>query len=276
MEESRGPVLRVEDIRKSYSDNNVLNGVSFDVKLGDTKVIIGPSGTGKSTLLRCINHLDIPDSGKIFLNGEEVHGSKKNISKYRRQIGFVFQDFNLFDHLTALGNVMLGPIRVLNMSKEEARELARTELDRVGLQDKADLYPAQLSGGQQQRVSIARTLAMNPLLILFDEPTSALDPELIGEVLEVMRNLALSGMTMVVVTHEMGFARSVANEIIFMENGKILEQGPPNKIFYQPELERTKRFMHKISELYGREDREPQVAENQDNERRDNELEDDV
>jgi len=254
MQEYNGPVLKVEDIRKSYGDNQVLNGVSFHVNLGDTKVIIGPSGTGKSTLLRCINHLDIPDSGQIFLNGEEVHGSKKNISTYRRQIGFVFQDFNLFDHLTASGNVMLGPIRVLHMSKKEARELAYTELARVGLQGKEDLYPAQLSGGQQQRVSIARTLAMNPRLILFDEPTSALDPELIGEVLEVMRDLALSGMTMVVVTHEMGFARSVANEIIFMENGKILEQGPPQKIFYKPELERTQRFMKKISELYGDED----------------------
>jgi len=254
METNNGPVLRVENIHKSYGDNHVLNGVSFDVHLGDTKVIIGPSGTGKSTLLRCINHLDIPDSGKIYLNGEEVHGSRKDISTYRRQIGFVFQDFNLFDHLTALGNVMLGPVRVLDMDKEAARELAFVELDRVGLKDKAELYPAQLSGGQQQRVSIARTLAMNPRLILFDEPTSALDPELIGEVLGVMRDLALSGMTMVVVTHEMGFARSVANEILFMEDGKILEQGPPQQVFYKPELERTQRFMHKISELYGNED----------------------
>ena len=254
MEENREPVLRVENIHKSYGDNHVLNGVSFDVHLGDTQVIIGPSGTGKSTLLRCINHLDIPDSGKIYLNGEEVHGSRKDISTYRRQIGFVFQDFNLFDHLTALGNVMLGPVRVLDMDKEAARELAFVELDRVGLRDKAELYPAQLSGGQQQRVSIARTLAMNPRLILFDEPTSALDPELIGEVLGVMRDLALSGMTMVVVTHEMGFARSVANEIIFMEDGKILEQGSPQQVFYKPELERTQRFMHKITELYGNED----------------------
>src|SRR6056297_533651 len=253
METYDGPVLHVEDIKKSYGENKVLNGVSFDVHYGDTKVIIGPSGTGKSTLLRCINHLDRPDSGKILLSGEEVHGSNKDISTYRQQIGFVFQDFNLFDHLTALGNVMLGPVKVLKMNKHDARELGMEELKRVGLVDRADLYPAQLSGGQQQRVSIARTLAMNPKLILFDEPTSALDPELIGEVLEVMRKLALDGMTMVVVTHEMGFARSVANEIIFMENGKILEQGPPNKIFYKPDLERTRRFMHKITELYGEE-----------------------
>jgi polar amino acid transport system ATP-binding protein len=253
MERYEGPVLHVENIEKSYGDLKVLDGVSFDVHYGDTKVIIGPSGTGKSTLLRCINHLDIPDAGRVFLSGEEIHGSKKDISTYRRQIGFVFQEFNLFDHLTALGNVMLGPLKVLKMNKEDARKLGLEELKRVGLADKADLYPAQLSGGQKQRVSIARTLAMNPKLILFDEPTSALDPELIGEVLEVMRNLALSGMTMVVVTHEMGFARSVAKEIIFMENGKILEQGPPNKIFYNPELDRTRRFMHKITELYGEE-----------------------
>ncbi|MFP4178436.1 MAG: amino acid ABC transporter ATP-binding protein [Spirochaetaceae bacterium] len=253
METEKETVLEVQDIKKSYGENQVLNGVSFDIKWGETKVIIGPSGTGKSTLLRCINHLDMPDSGHIYLSGEEVHGSKKNISRFRMEIGFVFQDFNLFDHLTAAGNVMIAPVRVKGMKKQEARELALYELERVGLRDKADLYPAQLSGGQQQRVSIARTLAMNPKVILFDEPTSALDPELIGEVLEVMKDLSLSGMTMVVVTHEMGFARSVANEIIFMENGKILEQGPPNQLFYNSKLERTKKFMHKISELYGEE-----------------------
>ncbi len=250
---TREPVLHVENIKKSYGGTLVLDGVSFDIYEGETKVIIGPSGTGKSTLLRCINHLENPEEGRVFLSGEEVHGSKKNISHYRQQIGFVFQDFNLFDHLTAAGNVMIAPMRVKGMDKAEAHELAMLELKRVGLEEKADLYPAQLSGGQQQRVSIARTLAMNPKLILFDEPTSALDPELIGEVLEVMKDLALSGMTMLVITHEMGFARSVANEIIFMENGKILEQGEPNKIFYNSELERTRQFMHKISELYGEE-----------------------
>jgi polar amino acid transport system ATP-binding protein len=254
MAEEKETVLQVIGIEKSYGENKVLDGVSFDIKLGETKVIIGPSGTGKSTLLRCINHLDEPDAGQIYLSGEEVHGSKKNINYYRRQIGFVFQDFNLFDHLTALGNVMLAPMRVKGMDREKARELGILELKRVGLEEKADMYPAQLSGGQQQRVSIARTLAMSPKLILFDEPTSALDPELIGEVLEVMKYLALIGMTMVVVTHEMGFARSVANEIIFMENGKILEQGPPNQLFYNSKLERTKQFMHKITELYGSEE----------------------
>ncbi len=244
-------VLEIEDIHKKYRGQEILKGISFKVRKGETKVIIGPSGTGKSTLLRCINQLTIPDKGQIWLEGEEVTHTKKNINQFRQKMGMVFQDFNLFDHLTALGNVEIGLIRVKRMDKEEARQKAIEELKKVGLEEQANLYPAQLSGGQKQRVSIARALAMDPKVMLFDEPTSALDPELIGEVLEVIKNLAVQGMTMVLVTHEMGFARSVANEIIFMEGGKILESGPPYQLFNNPKYERTKQFLKKITELYG-------------------------
>jgi polar amino acid transport system ATP-binding protein len=244
-------VLKIEDIHKSYGKEEVLKGVSFDMKKGETKVIIGPSGTGKSTLLRCINRLTQPDKGRVWLDGVEVTDPKVNINKIRSQIGMVFQDFNLFSHLTALDNVRIGLTKVKGMKKPEATKKAMEELRRVGLADKANSYPAELSGGQQQRVSIARALAMDPKLILFDEPTSALDPELIGEVLEVMIELAKSGMTMLVVSHEMGFARAVANEIIFLEGGVILEQGPPQQLFSSPKHKRTKEFLHKITELYG-------------------------
>ncbi len=244
-------LLVVEDIHKRYGKEEVLKGVSFQLRKGETKVIIGPSGTGKSTLLRCINRLTEPDRGRVWLEGVEVTSRKVDINRIRAQIGFVFQDFNLFTHLTALDNVRLGPMRVLGMRKDQATKLAQEELARVGLADKADAFPAQLSGGQQQRVSIARALAMNPKLILFDEPTSALDPELIGEVLEVMIQLAKDGMTMIVVTHEMGFARSVADEIIFMEKGVIVEQGPPAQLFSAPKHPRTAEFLSKITELYG-------------------------
>jgi len=250
-DEANEVVLKVEEIYKSYKGKEVLKGISFEVRRGGVKVIIGPSGTGKSTLLRCLNLLTIPDKGQVYLEGEEITHAKKNIHQFRQKIGMVFQDFNLFDHLTALGNVEIGLTRVKRMNREKAREKAQEELRRVGLEEQASLYPAQLSGGQKQRVSIARTLAMDPKVILFDEPTSALDPELIGEVLEVIKNLALQGMTMVLVTHEMGFARSVANEIIFMEEGKILESGPPAQLFSNPKYERTRQFLHKISELYG-------------------------
>ena len=244
-------LLVVEDIHKRYGKEEVLKGVSFSLEKGETKVVIGPSGTGKSTLLRCINQLSPPEKGHVWLDGVEVTHPKSNINKLRAQMGFVFQDFNLFAHLTALGNVRLGPMKVKGMAKEAATKLAMEELARVGLADKADSYPAQLSGGQQQRVSIARALAMSPKLILFDEPTSALDPELIGEVLTVMINLAKEGMTMLVVSHEMGFARSVADEIIFMEHGVIVEQGPPEQLFNNPQNKRTGEFLHKITELYG-------------------------
>jgi len=252
MQKDKAIVLRVEDIHKKYGNVEVLRGVSFEIKKGETKVIIGPSGSGKSTLLRCINQLTIPEKGQVWLEGEEVTHAKKNINQFRQKIGMVFQDFNLFDHLDALRNVEIGLIKVRGMGKDEARRKAIEELKQVGLVKQADLYPAQLSGGQKQRVSIARTLAMDPSVILFDEPTSALDPELIGEVLEAIKKLALKGMTMAVVTHEMGFARSVANEIIFMEGGKIIDQGSPHKLFTNSEHERTRKFLYKITELYGR------------------------
>ncbi|MGB9758100.1 MAG: amino acid ABC transporter ATP-binding protein [Candidatus Bipolaricaulaceae bacterium] len=244
-------LLRVEDLHKRYGKEEVLKGVSFSLEKGETKVIIGPSGTGKSTLLRCINRLTEPDRGRVWLEDVEITSPKVNINRIRAQIGFVFQDFNLFTHLTALDNVRLGLIRVKGMSKKEATARAMEELARVGLADKANAYPAELSGGQQQRVSIARALAMDPKLILFDEPTSALDPELIGEVLAVMEDLAKSGMTMLVVTHEMGFARTVADEIIFMEKGVIVEQGPPEQIFSSPKHPRTAEFLRRITDLYG-------------------------
>lgn len=247
-------LLKVEDIHKRYGKEEVLKGVSFDLERGETKVIIGPSGTGKSTLLRCINQLSPPEKGRVWLDGAEITHAHAKINDLRAQIGFVFQSFNLFSHLTALRNVRIGPIKVKGMSKEDATELAMEELARVGLEDKADAYPAQLSGGQQQRVSIARAYAMRPKLILFDEPTSALDPELIGEVLEVMIRLAKGGMTMLVVTHEMGFARAVADEIIFMEHGVITEQGDPKQMFLAPKHKRTGEFLNKITELYGETD----------------------
>ncbi len=255
MSVNQAVTLKVENVHKSYSREKVLKGISFEVKKGETKVIIGPSGTGKSTLLRCVNRLTIPDAGRIWLDGIEITHPKTDINKARQSIGMVFQDFNLFSHLSALDNVRIGLIKVKKMEKREATEEAMRHLSRVGLEDKAAAYPAELSGGQQQRVSIARALAMGPKLMLFDEPTSALDPELIGEVLEVMRDLVESGMTMVVVSHEMGFARSVCNEIIFIENGVVVEQGPPEVMFENPEHQRTKEFLCKISELYGKSER---------------------
>ncbi len=252
MHEDNKIILKVEEIYKRYRKEEVLRGISFEVRKGETKVIIGPSGSGKSTLLRCINQLTIPDKGQVWLEGEEVTHTKKSINQFRQKMGMVFQDFNLFDHINALGNVEIGLIRVKGMDKNRAREKAMEELKQVGLEKQAYLYPAQLSGGQKQRVSIARALAMDPSVMLFDEPTSALDPELIGEVLEVIKKLAINGMTMVVVTHEMGFARSVANEVIFIESGRIIDQGSPYKLFTNPEHERTKKFLHKITELYGK------------------------
>jgi len=240
MQKDKDIVLRVEDIHKRYGKEEILKGISFEIKKGETKVII------------CINQLTIPDRGKIWLENEEVTHSRKDINQFRQKMGMVFQDFNLFDHLDALRNIEIGLIKVKGMRKNEARQKAIEELKQVGLEKQADLYPAQLSGGQKQRVSIARALAMDPKVILFDEPTSALDPELIGEVLEVIKKLAIGGMTMVVVTHEMGFARSVANEIIFVESGRIIDQGTPYKLFTNPDHERTRKFLCKITELYGK------------------------
>jgi polar amino acid transport system ATP-binding protein len=244
-------LVRVENIKKSFGKNTVLDGVSFNIEKGEVKVIIGPSGTGKSTLLRCINMLAPPDSGKIWLQDIELTNPKTNLHHVRQKIGMVFQHFALFKHLKAIDNVALGLVKVKGMNRSDAYAKAKIDLQKVGLEEHADKYPAQLSGGQQQRVGIARALAMDPLLMLFDEPTSALDPELIGEVLQVMQNLAKEGMTMVCVTHEMGFAKSVANEIIFMEKGHILEASSPQQMFSNPQNERTRSFLHKIAELYG-------------------------
>lgn len=251
MSEDTKTILKVENIHKSYGKESILKGISFELKKSETKVIIGPSGTGKSTLLRCINGLTKPDKGHIWLDGLDITAPGINIDNVRQEIGMVFQNFNLFTHLTALDNVRIGLIKVKKLPKKIATEKAMATLEKVGLAEKAYHYPAQLSGGQQQRVSIARALAMDPKLILFDEPTSALDPELIGEVLQVMKNLSESGMTMLVVSHEMGFARSVCDEIIFIEKGVIVEQGPPDVLFSRPKNPRTREFLHKISELYG-------------------------
>ena len=244
-------ILKVENLHKSYGKLTVLKGISFQVNQGETTVIIGPSGTGKSTLLTCINKLTPPDKGRIWLEEIEITNPDTNINIIRSSIGMVFQHFNLFTHLTVLDNVRLGLTVVKKIPKDKATNIGIEKLNLVGLADKLNSYPAELSGGQQQRVSIARALAMNPKLILFDEPTSALDPELIGEVLNVMIKLAESGMTMVVVSHEMGFARSVANDIIFMENGVIVEEGKPDTMFHHSQNPRTQEFLSKITELYG-------------------------
>lgn len=248
------PIVRIEDLHKAYQGNEILKGISMSIWEQEVVVIIGPSGTGKSTLLRCINLLTIPDKGHIWLDEQEITAPHTHIDKVRQRIGMVFQDFNLFNHLTALNNVMVGMTRVLKMKSKEAQEKAMWELERVGLADRANLFPAQLSGGQKQRVAIARALAINPEVMLFDEPTSALDPELIGEVLSVMQKLANEGMTMIVVSHEMGFAREVSDRIVFMENGLIVEEGTPRQLFYSPKYERTREFLWKISELYGKDE----------------------
>ena len=240
------PVLRIENIHKKYGKNNILNGVSFECQEGEVVVIIGPSGTGKSTLLRCINQLTVPDDGQVWVAGEELTAPGVDINLARQHIGFLFQDFNLFNHLTALGNVTLGLTKVLGMKKDEAKKHALHELKHVGLEEKADLYPGQLSGGQKQRVAIARSLAMKPRLMLFDEPTSALDPEMISEVLDVMVVLAKEGMTMLCVTHEMGFAKQVADRVVFMDEGEIVEQSKPDEFFDAPKNERTKLFLSQI------------------------------
>jgi polar amino acid transport system ATP-binding protein len=236
-------LLRVEDVDKSYGDEEVLNGVSFRMERGDVDVLMGPSGSGKSTMLRCINRLTEIDDGEIWLDDTLVTGPDTDVNALRQEVGMVFQGFNLFAHLTALENITLGLKRVRGMSAEAARERGAEHLARVGLAEQADSYPAELSGGQQQRVGIARALAMEPKLMLFDEPTSALDPELIGEVVDVMRDLAEDGMTMLVVSHEMGFARSAADNIVFLDDGHIVESGSPEQLFERPEHERTEAFL---------------------------------
>jgi polar amino acid transport system ATP-binding protein len=248
-----GSVLRTENIRKRYGVSEVLKGISFELHRGDIKVVIGPSGSGKSTLLHCTNFLVKFDEGRIWLNEKEVnYTSKSELYAYRQKVGMIFQDFNLFDHLSALQNVQIGLVRVKKWPKKQARERALHELDRVGLADHVTKYPAELSGGQKQRVSIARALAMDPEVMLLDEPTSALDPELIGEVHVVIQNLAAGGMTMMLVTHEIGFASFLANEIFFMDDGIIAEKGSPEKILSNAEFERTREFCARIRNLHQR------------------------
>ena len=248
-------VLKVEGLEKSYSNKKVLNGVSFEIDKGQIKVICGSSGSGKSTLLRCLNLLTQPDKGRVWLEGEEITKKAHDVNKVRQKIGFVFQEFNLFNHLTALRNVCIALEVVKKMGKDEAKTLGMKELERVNLADEAHKYPAELSGGQKQRVAIARALAMNPVIMFYDEPTSALDPHLIGEVLDVMKKLAQEKLTSIVVTHEIGFARSVADEILFMGNGRILERGPPNQIIENPVHEDVRQFFRRINELYRRDER---------------------
>ena len=241
-------MIGLTDIEKRFGDNVVLKGVSVAIAEGTVTALVGPSGGGKSTLLRCINQITEPDSGRVWLDGEEVTNSGTKINYFRQKMGMVFQNFNLFDHLTVQKNVEIALLKVKGMKPEEATKKALFELDRVGLADKADCYPAQISGGQAQRVSIARALAMDPDVMLFDEPTSALDPELTREVLEVIRMLAKQGMTMLIVTHEMRFALSVANEVLFMENGTIAERGAPDVVLNREGFERMKKFIGKIEE----------------------------
>jgi len=240
------PILRIEDVHKSYGNLQVLKGVSLTVQPQEVVVLVGPSGSGKSTLLRCINLLSPPTKGRIWLEDQDITAPGVNQDRVRQRIGMVFQEFNLFTHLTALGNVMIGLTKVRKMRKNEARDLAMFELERVGLADRAHYYPAQLSGGQKQRVAIARALGMDPHIMLFDEPTSALDPELTGEVLAVMQKLASEGMTMIVVSHEIGFARQVADRVVFMEGGVVVEEGPPQCMFKQAIHERTRAFLRTI------------------------------
>jgi len=239
-------LISVKNISKSFGHLTVLKNIYAEVAPQEVVVVIGPSGSGKSTFLRCLNGLERVSEGEIFINEVEITHSTTNLTKVRKEVGMVFQRFNLFNHLTVLDNITIGPVQVLKVSKQEAKQRAFALLEKVGLKDKAEAYPEQLSGGQQQRVAIARALAMNPIVMLFDEPTSALDPEMVGEVLAVMKDLAREGMTMVVVTHEMGFAREVGDRVLFMDEGRIIEQGKPDQIFSNPQEERTKLFLSKI------------------------------
>ena len=246
MAETRNIKIHVEDLKKSFGKLNVLNGISIDIYEGEVVCIIGPSGSGKSTFLRCLNKLETITSGQVVVDGYHVDDKKININKVRENIGMVFQHFNLFKNMNVLRNLMLAPVDLKKMTKEEAKEEAMRLLEKVGLTDKAESYPSQLSGGQQQRVAIARALCMKPDIMLFDEPTSALDPEMVGEVLAVMKELARDGMTMVCVTHEMGFAREVADRVIFIDDGVILEEGTPEEIFDNPQNPRTIDFLGKV------------------------------
>ena len=239
-------MIYVENLHKSFGDLEVIKGVNQHISRGEQVAVIGPSGSGKSTFLRCLNMLEIPTDGKITIDGEEITAHGSDINKIRQKMGMVFQHFNLFPHMTVMKNITMAPVTLKGISKVEAEKKAEELLKRVGLLDKADAYPAQLSGGQKQRIAIARALAMEPEIMLFDEPTSALDPEMVGEVLDVMTDLAKAGMTMVVVTHEMGFAREVSDRILFMDGGYIMEEGTPEQIFENAQNERTKEFLRKV------------------------------
>ena len=238
--------IRVEHLKKDFGSLQVLKDVSAEIHEGEVVVVIGPSGSGKSTFLRCLNRLEEPSGGKITVDGIEVTDSQKEMNRLRERVGMVFQHFNLFNNMNVMRNLMLAPVDLKKCSREEARERAETMLARVGLKEKANAYPRELSGGQKQRVALARALCMKPDIMLFDEPTSALDPEMVGEVLEVMKELAREGMTMVVVTHEMGFAREVADRVLFMDDGLILEEGTPDQIFRNPQNPRTQDFLNKV------------------------------
>jgi len=252
---SKEVVMKAENIHKTFGDNAVLKGVSFEIYRGEIKILCGPSGSGKSTLLRCLNLLTQPDQGHVWLEGEEITTPTMDINQARQKIGFVFQEFNLFNHLPAVKNVSIGLEIVKGMEKDEAIECALKELQRVGLEEHVNKYPAELSGGQKQRVAIARAHAMSPIIMFYDEPTSALDPQLIGEVLDVMKQLAQEKLTSLVVTHEMGFAQSVGDEMIYMADGKIIEQGSPLELIQHSKHESTRQFFKHIAELYERERR---------------------
>ena len=239
-------MIKVKDLHKSFGKLEVLCGINEHIEKGEKVVVIGPSGSGKSTFLRCLNLLETPTRGEIYIDDELINAPKVDVNKIREKMGMVFQQFNLFPHLSIMDNITLAPIKVKKMARTDAQAKAKELLARVGLLDKADSYPSQLSGGQQQRIAIARALAMDPEIMLFDEPTSALDPEMVGEVLGVMKDLADAGMTMVVVTHEMGFAREVASRVLFMDQGIIMEQGKPDELFGNPQNERTKSFLSKV------------------------------
>ncbi len=239
-------MLVVKNLKKNFGENQVLKGIDEHIKQGEVVCVIGPSGSGKSTFLRCLNLLEEPTSGEIYLDGEQINAEKTDINKVRQKLGMVFQNFNLFPHKTVMENIILAPVNVLDKTAEESEKTGLELLKRVGLEDKKDAYPSSLSGGQKQRVAIARALAMNPEAMLFDEPTSALDPEMLGDVLEVMRDLAKKGMTMIIVTHEMGFAREVADRVIFMDEGYLIEEGSPENIFDNPKEERVREFLEKV------------------------------
>lgn len=240
-------MIEVKDLRKSFGSLEVLKGIDYNIEKGEKIVVVGPSGSGKSTFLRCLNLLETPTSGEVWVDGEMINGKKADVNKIRARMGMVFQQFNLFNHLTVMQNITLAPLKLkLYSSKEEAERAAVELLERVGLADKRDAYPSQLSGGQKQRIAIVRALAMNPEVMLFDEPTSALDPEMVGEVLNVMKELAEEGMTMVVVTHEMGFAREVGTKVVFMDEGRIIEENSPEEFFGNPQSPRLRDFLSKV------------------------------